>query len=339
MFVGEAPGRDEDIEGLPFVGRSGKLLDRMIAAIGLDRSKRLHRQRDSLAAARQPHADAAGDADLPAVHPAPDRTGQPGRAGDARQSLDADAAVDPRGHHEDPRQLVRLRHRHAHDPRASRRSIRPICCARRPTSGWRGWICARSRRRWSRRSRRHPEVLAASASARRISRKRMPAASFERAQERAPQDDGPSTAPSAARWPSRSATAAGGRSPAIRTRAALPAPGRETAARSRAAACLTVSEARQTTTPPVSLNFASDSHGVRSGVASSNRCGRPAGQRDQARQLRIAGHRAQPLVGAPLETVAEEMRDGASPAATSALRRCRSTAGTASPRSPPARAR
>jgi DNA polymerase len=39
MFVGEAPGRDEDIEGLPFVGPSGKLLDRMIGAIGLDRSK------------------------------------------------------------------------------------------------------------------------------------------------------------------------------------------------------------------------------------------------------------------------------------------------------------
>ncbi|MET0537449.1 MAG: uracil-DNA glycosylase [Xanthobacteraceae bacterium] len=38
MFVGEAPGRDEDITGLPFVGRSGKLLDRMMAAIGLDRS-------------------------------------------------------------------------------------------------------------------------------------------------------------------------------------------------------------------------------------------------------------------------------------------------------------
>ena len=33
----------------------------------------LHRQRDPLAAARQPHADAAGDADLPAVHPAADR--------------------------------------------------------------------------------------------------------------------------------------------------------------------------------------------------------------------------------------------------------------------------
>jgi uracil-DNA glycosylase len=38
MLVGEAPGRDEDIEGLPFVGRSGKLLDRMLTAIGLDRT-------------------------------------------------------------------------------------------------------------------------------------------------------------------------------------------------------------------------------------------------------------------------------------------------------------
>ncbi|HXJ01461.1 MAG TPA: uracil-DNA glycosylase [Micropepsaceae bacterium] len=39
MFIGEAPGRDEDEQGLPFVGRAGKLLDRMLAAIGLDRSK------------------------------------------------------------------------------------------------------------------------------------------------------------------------------------------------------------------------------------------------------------------------------------------------------------
>jgi DNA polymerase len=38
MFVGEAPGREEDLEGLPFVGRSGQLLDRMMAAIGLDRA-------------------------------------------------------------------------------------------------------------------------------------------------------------------------------------------------------------------------------------------------------------------------------------------------------------
>jgi len=37
MIVGEAPGADEDRLGLPFVGASGKLLDRMLASIGLDR--------------------------------------------------------------------------------------------------------------------------------------------------------------------------------------------------------------------------------------------------------------------------------------------------------------
>jgi DNA polymerase len=37
MIVGEAPGRDEDREGRPFVGRAGQLLDRMLDAIGLDR--------------------------------------------------------------------------------------------------------------------------------------------------------------------------------------------------------------------------------------------------------------------------------------------------------------
>ncbi|MEL7430863.1 MAG: uracil-DNA glycosylase [Pseudomonadota bacterium] len=37
MFIGEAPGRDEDMQGLPFVGRAGQLLDRMLAAIELDR--------------------------------------------------------------------------------------------------------------------------------------------------------------------------------------------------------------------------------------------------------------------------------------------------------------
>ena len=39
MFVGEAPGKDEDLMGEPFVGRSGKLLDRLIAEeLGIDRS-------------------------------------------------------------------------------------------------------------------------------------------------------------------------------------------------------------------------------------------------------------------------------------------------------------
>lgn len=38
MFIGEAPGEEEDRRGLPFVGVSGKLLDRMVQYIGLDRS-------------------------------------------------------------------------------------------------------------------------------------------------------------------------------------------------------------------------------------------------------------------------------------------------------------
>ena len=37
MFVGEAPGADEDIQGVPFVGRAGQLLTKMIAAIGMAR--------------------------------------------------------------------------------------------------------------------------------------------------------------------------------------------------------------------------------------------------------------------------------------------------------------
>jgi DNA polymerase len=38
LFIGEAPGREEDHIGLPFVGVAGKLLDLMLASIGLDRS-------------------------------------------------------------------------------------------------------------------------------------------------------------------------------------------------------------------------------------------------------------------------------------------------------------
>lgn len=39
MFIGEAPGADEDASGRPFVGRAGQLLDKMISAMGLDRSE------------------------------------------------------------------------------------------------------------------------------------------------------------------------------------------------------------------------------------------------------------------------------------------------------------
>lgn len=39
LIVGEAPGANEDLQGEPFVGRAGKLLDKMLQAIGLDRSQ------------------------------------------------------------------------------------------------------------------------------------------------------------------------------------------------------------------------------------------------------------------------------------------------------------
>ena len=39
MIIGEGPGANEDAEGRPFVGRAGKLLDKMLAAIKLDRTK------------------------------------------------------------------------------------------------------------------------------------------------------------------------------------------------------------------------------------------------------------------------------------------------------------
>jgi DNA polymerase len=39
MFVGEAPGQNEDLQGLPFVGRAGKLLDELLAGVGLSRDE------------------------------------------------------------------------------------------------------------------------------------------------------------------------------------------------------------------------------------------------------------------------------------------------------------
>ena len=39
MFIGEAPGANEDRMGLPFVGQAGKLLDKLLAEIGLERKE------------------------------------------------------------------------------------------------------------------------------------------------------------------------------------------------------------------------------------------------------------------------------------------------------------
>ena len=42
LLIGEAPGKNEDEQGEPFVGRSGQLLDKMLAAIDLDRNKNIY---------------------------------------------------------------------------------------------------------------------------------------------------------------------------------------------------------------------------------------------------------------------------------------------------------
>ena len=39
MLIGEGPGQQEDLSGVPFVGPAGQLLDKILAAVGLDRSK------------------------------------------------------------------------------------------------------------------------------------------------------------------------------------------------------------------------------------------------------------------------------------------------------------
>ena len=97
MFVGEAPGAEEDRQGLPFVGRAGALPHR---AAGGDRAEargRVHRQRPQVPAARQPRSPARGDRFLPAL---------------ARDAGRADPAAD---------------HRHARELRhqAADRAIRP----------------------------------------------------------------------------------------------------------------------------------------------------------------------------------------------------------------------
>lgn len=67
MFIGEGPGRNEDQQGLPFVGPAGKLLDNMMAAMGLKRGENTYianivkcRPTDANKRDRPPEADEAG---------------------------------------------------------------------------------------------------------------------------------------------------------------------------------------------------------------------------------------------------------------------------------------
>ena len=42
LFIGEGPGENEDLQGEPFVGRGGQLLDKMLKAVDLDRNKNIY---------------------------------------------------------------------------------------------------------------------------------------------------------------------------------------------------------------------------------------------------------------------------------------------------------
>ena len=53
MFVGEAPGANEDLQGLPFVGQAGRLLDQLLSEIGLTRARRVRCETSSNAALRE----------------------------------------------------------------------------------------------------------------------------------------------------------------------------------------------------------------------------------------------------------------------------------------------
>ena len=70
MFIGEAPGADEDDQGEPFVGKAGQLLTRIIQTMGLTREHGLYREHSEVPArhpgpgSRQPQADPGGDEDL-----------------------------------------------------------------------------------------------------------------------------------------------------------------------------------------------------------------------------------------------------------------------------------
>ena len=77
VFVGEGPGADEDEQGVPFVGRAGRLLTTLIEGIGFDPGAGVHRQRGEVPTAGQPGSAADRDRDVPAVPRGPARVHRP----------------------------------------------------------------------------------------------------------------------------------------------------------------------------------------------------------------------------------------------------------------------
>ena len=85
MVIGEAPGEDEDRQGLPFVGVSGKLLDRMLGSVGLDRATNTYIT--NLAPARKSQADCRRNCFVYAICPTSDRVARPCRFASGRRAI------------------------------------------------------------------------------------------------------------------------------------------------------------------------------------------------------------------------------------------------------------
>jgi hypothetical protein len=92
MFIGEAPGADEDASGRPFVGRAGQLLTKMIEAIGMKRGRRLHCQCHQVASSRKSQSGERRARCLRFVRPSADRFNSTAADRDAGQSSDAGVA-------------------------------------------------------------------------------------------------------------------------------------------------------------------------------------------------------------------------------------------------------
>ena len=137
MIIGEAPGRDEDLQGKPFVGRAGQLLDKMLEAIGLSRAENVYIT--NVLPWRPPQNRDPLPAEIAMLTPFLERhvaLAEPESAGADGQYQLPGGAGQTRHHQACAGSGIR--------PGASRSyrcSTPPICCASPRRNGWPGPIC------------------------------------------------------------------------------------------------------------------------------------------------------------------------------------------------------
>ena len=118
MFVGEGPGQDEDRQGRPFVGRSGKFLTEMLTQVGIDRRGCLYHQCGEMPSAQQSGPGAGGVGGMRKLPHTTSRDREPAHHRHAG-SIQHATLVFHRIHHQNPRQDHQHRTgtcRHGHVP-------------------------------------------------------------------------------------------------------------------------------------------------------------------------------------------------------------------------------